>query len=249
MTRRRTLVATLLAAIACLLAVAPVAAQSLDPRNATPLRAGENRGTVDCMVGPQYWSFRYHKGAAKISVHFGSMGLFGNATTATIQVTLRSAAGQVFKSVPLTSRGPVASLDLPGTFTGPGVATVELAANGTCLVRAGGDYTIELDGDAFDFAGATQPAANPARIAGTYAVMVCAPDFDCQGSLAIRFAPDGTVRTTDGHAGVWRLFDPDAQIYSVVIGADRWSLKLVPGRGLFNANDLSVVVFQAVRPG
>jgi len=31
------------------------------------------------------------------------------------------------------------------------------------------------------------------------------------------------------------------------MGQDRWSLKLVPGRGLFNTSDLSVVVFQAVR--
>jgi hypothetical protein len=37
-------------------------------------------------------------------------------------------------------------------------------------------------------------------------------------------------------------------IYSVVMGADRWSLKLIPGRGLFNPSDLSVVVFQSVRP-
>jgi hypothetical protein len=78
--------------------------------------------------------------------------------------------------------------------------------------------------------------------------MVCAPDFDCQGSLAIHFDDNGTVRTTDGHTGTWTLFDPDSLIYSVVIGADRWSLKLVPGRGLFNSNDLSVVVFQSVRP-
>jgi hypothetical protein len=33
----------------------------------------------------------------------------------------------------------------------------------------------------------------------------------------------------------------------VVIGGDRWSLKLVPGRGLFGTNDLSVPIFQAVR--
>ncbi|MGA3213235.1 MAG: hypothetical protein ABSD20_18175, partial [Terriglobales bacterium] len=82
---------------------------------------------------------------------------------------------------------------------------------------------------------------------GSYAVMVCAPDFDCQSSLAIRFAANGTVQTTDGHSGTWKVFDPDAMIYSVVMGQDRWSLKLVPGRGLFNTSDLSVVVFQAVR--
>jgi hypothetical protein len=78
--------------------------------------------------------------------------------------------------------------------------------------------------------------------------MVCAPDFDCQGSLAIRFAPDGTVQTTDGHGGRWTVFDPAGRIYSVVMGRDRWSLQLVPGRGLYNPNDLQVVIFQSVRP-
>jgi len=90
-------------------------------------------------------------------------------------------------------------------------------------------------------------APRPDPIIGTYAVMVCAPDFDCQGSLAIRFAGDGTVQTTDGHRGNWNVFDPDSRIYSVVMGRDRWSLKLVPGRGLYNPNDLQVVVFQSVR--
>ena len=92
------------------------------------------------------------------------------------------------------------------------------------------------------------PAAGADPIVGTYSVMVCAPDFDCQGSLAIRFAPDGTVQTTDGHRGGWTVFDPAGRIYSVVMGPDRWSLQLVPGRGLYNPNDLQVVIFQSVRP-
>jgi hypothetical protein len=119
-------------------------------------------------------------------------------------------------------------------------------------VRAGGDYAIAVTGAGIDFAGAaaaeSAAQAGPDRIVGSYAVMVCAPDFDCQNSLAIRFAANGTVQTTDGHSGTWKIFDPDALIYSVVMGSDRWSLKLVPGRGLFNTSDLSVVVFQAVRP-
>ena len=61
--------------------------------------------------------------------------------------------------------------------------------------------------------------------------MVCAPDFDCQGSLSIRFAADGTVQTTDGHSGSWKLFDPDGGVYSLAMGRDRWSLKLVPWCG------------------
>jgi hypothetical protein len=225
----------------------PAAAQSLDIRNPAPLVAGENHGTVDNMVGPQYWSFHYRKGKANVSIHFSSMGLFGNPTTTTIQVVMHSGDGKVWGSRPLTSNGQVAQQDWPGTFKGPGTAIVELRPTGSNLVRAGGDYSITVDGDGVDFAGA---GATPGRdmIVGTYAVMVCAPDFDCQNSLAARFSADGTVRLTDGHNGSWSVFDPDARIYSVVIGQDRYSMKLVPGRGLFNTSDLSVVVFQAVRP-
>jgi hypothetical protein len=225
-------------------------AQSLDIRNPTPLVPGENHGTLDNMVGPQFWSFNYHKGKANVAIQFTSMGLFGNATNTTIEVVLHSGDGKVWGSRPLTSNGQVATQNWPGTFKGPGTAIVEMRpAGGMALVRAGGDYTITVDGDAVDFAG-SGAGATPGRdpIVGTYAVMVCAPDFDCQGSLAAHFAPDGSVRLTDGHAGTWTVFDPDSKIYSVVIGQDRYSLKLVPGRGLFGPNDLSVVIFQAVRP-
>lgn len=234
-------------------AAGSAAAQSLDPGAPTPLKMGENRGTLDCMVGPQYWSFRYRKGPGKLNVRFASMGLFGNPTNATVNITIKEAHQKWTVSRSLTSRGQAAVLDMPATFPDSGLAVVELASNGTCLVRAGGDYAITPSGAGIDPGGGGDSAASPApnaadRIVGTYAVMVCAPDFDCQGSLAIRFAADGSVRTTDGHSGRWTLFDPDAGIYSVVMGRDRWSLKLIPGRGLFNTNDLSVVVFQAVRP-
>jgi hypothetical protein len=148
------------------------------------------------MVGAQYWSFKYHKGPGKISIRFASMGLFGNPTTATMQIALRTAAGKAIATNTITSRGPAASLDMPGNFLGPGAAVLELSSNGTCLVRAGGDYSITLSGDGIDLA-AAGPAGGPDRTVGTYAVMVCAPDFDCQGSLAIHFAP-GRYRANHG---------------------------------------------------
>lgn len=220
-------------------------AQSLDIRNPTPLVAGENRGTLDNMVGPQYWLISCHKGKLNIAVHFTSMGLFGNPTTTTIEIVLHEANGKVLGSRPLTSTGQGATLNWPGTCASVSTITLELRPTGSNLVRAGGDYSIVVDGDAVDY-GRAGAGGDP--IVGTYAVMVCAPDFQCDSSLAIHFAPDGSVRLTDGHSGKWAVFDPDAKIYSVVIGPDRYSLKLIPGRGLFGTNDLSVPVFQAVRP-
>jgi hypothetical protein len=226
---------------------APVSAQSLDIRNPAPLVAGENHGTVDSMVGPQYWLIRCHKGAVHISLRFNSMGLFGNPTTATIQEVLHEANGKVLGSRVVTSPGQMVQNDWPGTCSSKSTMIVELRPPGNSLVRTGGDYSLTVDGDGVDYAGGAA-AAGPDRIVGTYSVMVCAPDFDCQSSLAAHFAADGSVRLTDGHAGTWSAFDPDSQIYTVVIGRDRYSLKLIPGRGLFGTNDLSVPIFQAVRP-
>jgi hypothetical protein len=199
-----------------------LAAQSLNFRTPAAVVPGENHGTVDSQVGSHYWSLRYQQGGVNIGVSFTSMGLYGSPMPATIEFVLHSPDGKVLGTRSLTSNGRTARMDWPWKFTGPGTAILELRTSSTALLRTGGD-------------------------AGTYSVMVCAPDFDCQSSLAARFMADGTVMTTDGHRGTWKIFDPDSLIYSVVIGRDRWSLKLVPGRGLFNPRDLSVVVFQAVR--
>jgi len=244
MARRWFTRSAVIAALAAAFAGA-ASAQSLDPGRPTPLAPGENRGVIDNMVGAQYWSFKYRKGAGRVSVRFTSMGLFGNRQTTTIQIVVRTPTGQVVEQRSLTSSGQVAELNMPGNFPGSGSYVLGVLPTGMALVRAGGDYSITVDGPAIDYAGVA--AAGPERIAGTYSVMVCPPDFDCQASLAIRFAANGTVQTTDGHSGTWKVFDPDALIYSVVVGRDRWSLKLIPGRGLVGTNDPSVVVFQAVR--
>ena len=173
------------------------------------------------------------------------MALFGNPTSVTIQVVLRSGDGKPFGTGSVTSTGKAVDVDWPANFTTPGSVVVEIVPPGNTLVRSGGDYTLAVAGPAVNLA--SVKAAGPEQIVGTYSVMVCAPDFDCQSSLAAKFLADGTVVTTDGHKGTWTVFDKDAFIYSVRMGGDRWSLKLIPGRGLFNTSDLSVIVFQAIR--
>jgi hypothetical protein len=221
-------------------------AQSLDVRNPTPLRPGENHGTIDNQTGAQFWALHYNPGPATIVVRFTSMGIFGNPMAATVNVVVLGPGGKVIGHQALTSAGQPAQLQWPGKFDKPGVWVIEIQPMGSNIVRNGGDYTIDVTGAAVA-AGGGGGGPPPADIAGTYAVMVCPPDFQCDG-LAIRFAPDGGVVTTDGHQGRWTLFDPDSRIYSVVIGRDRWTLKLVPGRGLMDTHDQSIVVFQSVRP-
>jgi hypothetical protein len=238
------LFATALASAAVsFLALVPgaAAAQSLDAKHPTPLVAGENTGTVDSMVGPQYWSFQSEKGSAIVIVRFGSMGLFGNATSATVQVVMHDTTGKTFGSESITSTGKPVEVKWPGTFGKPGIVVLEIRPPGNSLVRTGGDYSVQVTG-AVSYANAK--AQGPERIAGTYSLMSCPPGLDCQ---AVRFFPNGTVKAADGTAGTWTSFDPAALIYTVKIGPNTWSLKLVPGRGLVSASDTSSIVFQAVR--
>jgi len=221
-------------------------AQSLDPRNPTPLQPGENHGTIDNQTGAQYWALHYNPGAANIAVRFTSMGIFGNPMTATVNVLVLGPGGKMIGHQALTSTGQPAQLQWPGKFDKSGVWVIEIQPMGSNIVRNGGDYTIAVTGPALASAGAGG-GPSPNDIVGTYAVMSCPPDFQCDG-LGIRFAPGGGVMTTDGHQGHWALFDPDARIYTVVIGPDRWTLKLSPGRGLMDTHDQSIVIFQAVRP-
>ena len=217
------------------------AAQSLDPKHPAPLLPGENTGTVDSMVGPQFWSFDSLKGSGVITVRFGSMGLFGNATSATIQVVMHDIAGKTFGSETITSNGKPVEVKWPGTFAKGGIVVLEVRPPGNTLVRSGGDYSIQVTG-AVSYANAKAPG--PERIAGTYSLMVCPPDLACQ---AVRFFPNGTVKTADGASGTWASFDASGLVYTVKIGANAWSVKLVPGRGLVAAADTSSIIFQAVR--
>jgi len=242
-TRLARCIAGLSGSVAAVLLTLPSAAgaQSLDSKHPTALLAGENTGTVDSMVGPQFWSFQSQKGRAVIIVRFGSMGLFGNASAATIQVVMHDTAGKTFGSESITSTGKPVEVKWPGTFGKPGTVVLEIRPAGSSLVRTGGDYSLQVTG-AVSFANVKAPG--PERIAGTYNLMVCPPTLDCQ---AVRFFPNGAVKAADGTTGTWSSFDPQALVYSVKIGSNQWSLKLVPGRGLVDTANTSGIIFQAVR--
>ena len=220
-------------------------AQSLDPRNPTALQPGENHGTIDNQTGAQFWALHYNPGAVTIAVRFTSMGIFGNPMAATVNVLVLGPGGKVIGHQPLTSTGQPAQLQWPGKFDKSGVWVIEIQPMGSNIVRNGGNYVITVTGPAVVAGAGGGPSPND--IVGTYAVMSCPPDFQCDG-LGIRFAPGGGVTTTDGHQGRWTLFDPESRIYTVAIGRDRWTLKLAPGRGLMDTHDQSIVIFQAIAP-
>jgi hypothetical protein len=47
--------------------------------------------------------------------------------------------------------------------------------------------------------------------------------------------------------GTWKLFDSEANIYVLNISGHNLSVKLMPGRGLVEPNDVNSIIFQEVR--
>src|SRR5579863_7244314 len=67
-----------LAWVAMVLWTMPARAQSHDPKSPTALGPGVNKGNVDSVTGPVYYSFQ--GGAGRVTMNFGfkSLGIFGN---------------------------------------------------------------------------------------------------------------------------------------------------------------------------
>lgn len=213
------------------LCVPRLGAQSLDPNKPAPLQAGINKGTVDNMVGPQYWFFTANPGQVKIVARFKSMGLLGNATQATITVVLMDDKHTWKTPVTLSAAASFNEKEIPGRFDKKQRVIVEVVPPPNGLVRSGGDYQLEITG-AVEFSPPENTGVNP--IVKTYV----------GGRGLCKFLPDGRVIAADGTEGRWKLFDADTRVYSINYpGFSPESVKLVPGRGLVDANDGSTLVY------
>ena len=107
------------------------------------------------------------------------------------------------------------------------------------LVRMGGEYEVEATGDvAFD------PVSTQDAIVRTYEAKVAYGD-ESYGTA--KFNTDGTIDTTNGYRGTWKLFDRENRIYTVVVGKYRVSVQYLPGYGLVRPDDPSMIVFQELR--
>jgi hypothetical protein len=204
-------------------------AQSLDPNKPSPLQAGINKGTADNMVGPQYWFFTGGPGDVKVTARFKSMGFLGNTTNATITIILTDEKRTWKTSVPISGGAAFSEKTIPGKLDKKIKTIVEVVPPPNGLVRTGGDYQIEVTG-AVEFSPVENTGVDP--IVKTYV-----------GSHGLsKFMPDGRVVTADGTEGKWTLFDADTRAYSVNYpGYAPESLKLVPGRGLVDAGNGTLV--------
>lgn len=212
-------------------------AQSLNVNAPTPLHSGINRGLVDALVGPQYWTFLAQPGTSKVHVTFSAMGIYGTAPRTSVTFTMSDPGNTWHTSKVVTSQGTPVDTTFEGSLKSPTKIIVSVVPPTNALLRVGGNYEIEATG-AVSFTASN--SANPS-IVGIFKQLAgyTKPLGDC------KFSADGKVVTTSGASGNWKLFDEDAQIYVVNIdGEERHSLKFVPGRGLI---DNDIIVYQQLK--
>ena len=216
---------------------APAWGQSLKPESPAPLQPGLNKGTADNMVGTQYWWFTGGPGKTHVHATFTPMGLMGNAQHGDITVTLFDEGRTWHTAKILSSDQKLVECTFDGDMKKATKVLVSVAPPSGGLVRMGGDYEIVVTGDV-----AFGQKSNADPIVGT---------FKCMGGYTetlgdCKFSPDGSIQTTQGSNGNWRLFDRDSLTYVINIERqERQSLQYKAGRGLCDPQ--GGIVFQELR--
>ena len=211
-------------------------AQSLKPQAPSALQEGINKGSIDSEVGTHYWFFEANPGHVHVHCKFKSGGLLGNPYRTTAVFTLYDAANTWRTAKPLLSEGKETECDFDGDIKKPTKLMFSVSPPPNGLLRVGGDYEIVANG-AVAFA---QPS-NEDPVVGMYKQMAGYTSLlgDC------KFSADGSIQTTSGANGRWKVFDKDSRTYVIdVDGQDRHSLQLLPGRGLC---DNGIALFQCIK--
>jgi len=220
----------LASALLVALSLAPAGAQSLKPEAPMALQPGINKGTVDNFVGTHYWYFMGGPGETRVHAQFTSMGLMGNPYKSDVTFALYDSAKSWRTPKVLSSQGKAVDYTFVGQLKKPTKIIVSVAPPAGGLVRMGGDYQLEATG-AVKFAEVS--TVDP--IIGTYKEMMgFSTDLgDC------KFNADGTIVTTNGQTGDWKLFDAATKTYIInITGETRHSLQLSPGRGLIEPDGI-----------
>jgi hypothetical protein len=218
---------------------AEVSAQSLDPHKPAPLKEGPNAGTVDNFGGPNYFYFWAGPGESTILATYKSMGMYGNAQQSNLTIELYDEKKTWVSRATITSLKESNQRRLTGTLKRETKVILAVIPPSGGLLRSGGDYEVTATG-AVRF---EKPLTTTDLIVGTYT-----PQIVYGGErTAAKFKPDGTLEFASGTLGTWRLFDEGTLLYTVTFLDNRLSLKLIPGRGLAEANDPSMIVFKRNR--
>ncbi len=187
------------------------------------LQPGSNEGTADSFVGDHDWIFATKRGHFEVDISIGRVptnALPGAPFNVVLHVVPLAGNHVTFSKVP-------GGYVYRGDIVKPAKMRLVVIPANSALVRAANEYTIEASGPAVVFATGADP------IIGTYS-----------GSSdgAAKILPGGVIHTAGGVNGTWTVFDPQLHIYTITIGQIRYSVKLVPGQGLLDANNGNIVL-------
>lgn len=208
-------------------------AQSIDPKNPAPLKAGANASMIDNQIGTQYWYFWGGPGATNIVVRYKKNGQFNLNTKSSMDVDIYDENRTWITHKTITPQNETSEAKLDGNLKQRTKVVISVSVPRGGLLTSGGDYEIIATGAA-DFSGASLPQAEP--IVGTYS----------SSYGAVKFDANGTLETEDGTRGKWRVFDAGRRVYVITIGDRRFSLKQVPGLGLVNPENQGDIAFREV---
>lgn len=212
---KRAFALSVMLAAAQLFAVAPAVAQGIP---ATSLVAGPNNGTADSFLGPHDWLLSAGPGRFAITLTVVSATL--DSVPLSGQPTVRLICSPACDKNHVQFDGSRTGLAITGSLARRTKLDVRVVPPQSALVRVARNYTLEATG-----AVAFNAASNIDPIVGTYIAKT-------NVTGAVRFLANGSIITADGQQGRWVAFDPALHIYTITIGTNRWSLKIVPGRGL-----------------
>ncbi len=220
-------------ATVCLLAAAvPAVSQSLKLDAPAPLHAGNNQALIDSFVGDHYYFFFAEPG------HFHITWTWGGANEG-FNIGGKPSFAAAFN--PKTSGAAMTTRNLPNGVTYDGSVTqrtrvmVGVSPVNSKLVRQTTPYVIVVTGNV-SFGSS---AGGPDPITGVYAQKLL---FQGEPELgAVKFLANGTIVTSNGGSGTWKLFDADSGIYSVTVGGHRMTLTLQRGRALIDTSNKNTI--------
>jgi len=146
--------------LAMVLWTIPGWAQSHDPKSPTSLGPGVNKGNVDSVTGPVYYSFQGGPGRVTMNFGFKSLGIFGNPLKESLSFDVYENGKFLSHSV-IVSTDKMERIAPAGDVLTPRLFTIYVIPQ-QAAIRMGGYYEIEITGAvAFGAAKATGEGTKP----------------------------------------------------------------------------------------
>lgn len=220
-----------------LVMVGGILAQSLKTEDPYPLKEGVNEGISDSFIGAQYWYFYATPGNNTLTVRFKNPNTLYGApinTTLTITVSDEKKTWQVTKTVNSNKNTSVATFGADKVKTKMKII-VKVSPPNQTLIRMGGNYEIEAVGDVQydELKNTADPIIRTYQENGSYGVT--------------KFLAGGTIETSTGATGTWKVFDSESRIYKVVLDGNQFAVQYFPAYGLTKPGDSYMLQFTEVR--